>query len=174
MGSLDSPITERLWIVGGSRTESSGVGADLRICSLFNRSHTSSGKDYCLLGLLYLNFTQQSATSGRHIGPHGRQFRDGGEEPHLDLLFLHLRRFRTQSACLLGTSPWRISNPIWVTIDPEEIRNALDIYPGSVSGRAGNHCWRNRSLGKSQVPSWACYHFDPTSNETVGWMFSSM
>lgn len=118
-----------------------------------NRSHTSSGKDYCLLGLLYLNFTQQSATSGRHIGPHGQQFRDGGEELHLDVLFLHLKRFRTQSACLLSTSPWRFSNPIWVTIDPEEIRNSLDIYPGSVSGRAGNHCRRNKSLGKSHVPS---------------------
>lgn len=157
-----------LWIVGGSHTERPrpGVGADLRtfwlwgisatftlICSLFNRSHTSSGKNYCLLGLLYLNFTQLSATSGRHIGSHGRQFRDGGEELHLDLLFLHLRRFRTQSACLLGTFPWRSSNHSWVKLDPEETRNSLDIHPGSVSGGAGNHCWRNRSPGKSQVPS---------------------
>lgn len=124
-----------LWIVGGSHTERPrpGVGADLRtfwlwgisatftlIYSLFNRSHTSSGKNYCLLGLLYLNFTQLSATSGRHIGSHGRQFRDGGEELHLDLLFLHLRRFRTQSACLLGTFPWRFSNHSWVKLDPEE------------------------------------------------------
>lgn len=102
---------------------------------------------------MYLNFTQLSATSGRHIGSHGRQFRDGGEELHLDLLFLHLRRFRTQSACLLSTFPWRSSNHSWVKLDPEETRNSLDIHPGSVSGGAGNHCWRNRSPGKSQVPS---------------------